>query len=373
MSGEFTIIMLRRRFANAFQPHPWLYWGDLLVSATCGWIAFVIGGQMPFASFAHVLVTAIAVALLLRAAIFIHELAHLKRGALPGFELAWNLLVGAPFMLPSLMYVGSHRDHHRQTTFGTVADPEYAPVARWSGLRVARFVLSVIAVPLLLALRWGVLGPISYLIPSLRRLVIERASTLVINPAYRRPLPHGRQAIRWRVQEASAALVFWTVMVCGVSGWLSLWWVLHWYVVAAAILLVNQVRTLAAHRYENDGRLLDVTAQLLDSVTLNGWPIPTVLAAPVGLRYHALHHLLPTVPYHSLGTLHRLLLRELPQDSPYRRTQQHGIVATIHGLLSRTTITIANRSRLKLSARALTSRFPLLTTSRKDGDGRPWN
>lgn len=276
-------------------------------------------------------------------------------------------------MLPSLMYVGSHRDHHRQTTFGTVEDPEYAPVARWSGLRVARFVLSVVAVPLLLALRWGVLGPISYLIPPLRRLAVERASTLVINSAYRRPLPHGRQAFLWGVQEASAALVFWTVVICRVSGWLSLWWWLHWYVVAAAILLVNQVRTLAAHRYANDGRPLDVTAQLLDSVTLNGWPIPTVLAAPVGLRYHALHHLLPTVPYHSLGTLHRLLLVALPQDSPYRRTQQHGIVATIHGLLSRTAITGANRSRLKLFARALTSRFPLLTTSRKDGYGRPWN
>jgi len=242
-------------------------------------------------------------------------------------------------MLPSLMYVGSHRDHHRQTTFGTVEDPEYAPIARWSGLRVTRFVLSVIAVPLLLALRWGVLGPISYFVPSLRRLVVERGSTLVINPVYRRPLPHGRHAIRWGVQEASAALVFWTVVICGISGWLPPRWLLHWYVVAAGILLVNQVRTLAAHRYNNDGRLLDVTEQLLDSVTLNGWPTPTVLAAPVGLRYHALHHLLPTVPYHSLGALHRLLLHELPQDSPYRRTQQNGIVATSRGRLSGTSLT----------------------------------
>jgi fatty acid desaturase len=344
MLSELPLITLRRRFANAFQPRPWLYWGDLFVSAMSGWAAFVISGQMPFGSFAYVPITLVAVVMLLRAAIFIHELAHLKRGVLPGFEVAWNLLVGMPFMLPSLMYVGSHRDHHRQTTFGTVEDPEYAPVARWSGLRVARFVLSVIAVPLLLALRWGMLGPISYLIPSLRRLVVERASTLVLNPAYRRPLPHGRQALHWGMQETGVALVFWTTVICGVSGWLSLWWVLHWYIVAAAILLVNQVRTLAAHRYNNAGRPVDVTAQLLDSVTLNGWPIPTVLAAPVGLRYHALHHLLPTVPYHSLGALHRLLLAELPQDSPYRRTQQHGIVATI-----------------------------IDATSRKDGDGRPWN
>jgi len=138
------------------------------------------------------------------------------------------------------------------------------------------------------------------------------------------------------IQEAAAAMVFWLVVVGGLMGWLALRWLLHWYIVAAGVLLVNQVRTLAAHRYDNDGAPLDSTGQLLDSVTLNGWPIPTVLAAPLGLRYHALHHFLPTVPYHSLGTLHRRLLAESPSDSPYRRTQSGGIFATVRDLLRQT-------------------------------------
>jgi len=62
---------------------------------------------------------------------------------------------------------------------------------------------------------------------------------------------------------------------------------------------------------------MDVVGQVLDSVTVPGawW---TELWAPVGLRYHALHHYLPDLPYHRLGAAHRRLMRELPEDAPYR-------------------------------------------------------
>ena len=335
MFSEFSASELRRQFANAFQPRPWIYWSDLLGSAGVGWTAFVLGVRASFGSLLYITATIVAVVALLRAAIFIHELAHLKRGALPGFEVAWHLVAGFPFMLPSLMYVGAHADHHRQATFGTFTDPEYAPLARWSNLRITWFVVSVIAVPLLLAFRWGILGPLSDLIHPLRRLVVERASTLVINPHYRRPLPDGQQAVRWEVQETAAALTLWVIVIGWSMGWISPRWLLQWYIVADGVVLVNQLRTLTAHRYDNDGTPLDSLGQLLDSVTLGGWLIPTALAAPVGLRYHALHHFLPTVPYHSLGALHRQLLAELPADSPYRWTQRSGILTTVRDLLRR--------------------------------------
>jgi fatty acid desaturase len=333
MQSQITTAEFRRQFADTFRPDPWIYWSDLLASVGVGWSAFAVGARTPFGSPLCVVATLVAVVALLRAAIFIHELAHLKRRALPGLEAAWHLVVGLPFMLPSLMYVGSHSDHHRQTTFGTAQDPEYAPIARWSRLRIVGFIVSTLAVPLLLAMRWGVLGPLSSLVPPLRRLVVERASTLVINSNYRRPLPRGRQAIRWVLQEAATAVIFWSVVAGASAGWVSPRWLMQWYIVAAGVVLVNQVRTLAAHRYDNDGMQLDSSEQLLDSLTLSGWPIPTVLAAPLGLRYHTLHHWLPTVPYHSLGALHRRLLAELPLDSPYRHTQWSGILATVRDLL----------------------------------------
>lgn len=333
MLQDFSASRLRRRFANAFSPRPLLYWSDCFVSASIGWGAFTIAAEAPFSSLLYVTVTMIAICALLRASVFIHEIAHLRDGSLPGFAMAWNLFIGCPLLLPSLMYVGSHNEHHRQPTFGTSHDPEYVPLAQWSRQRILWFVVSLVFVPLLLILRWGVLGPLSFLIPPLRRFLITRASTLVINPAYRRPFPKGKHATRWILQEHAVALTFWSVVISVYQGWLSLQWPVQWYVVTTGILLVNQVRTLAAHRYANAGFPLDATAQLLDSVTLSGRAFPTILAAPVGLRFHALHHVLPTVPYHSLGAIHRLLLAELPSDSPYRRTQERGVLAAVSGLL----------------------------------------
>ena len=82
-------------------------------------------------------------------------------------------------------------------------------------------------------------------------------------------------------------------------------------------IVINQTRTLVAHLWENDGEALTVTAQFLDSVNV---PPPSTLPAlwaPVGLRYHAIHHLLPGLPYHALGEAHQRLSAALPAESHY--------------------------------------------------------
>ena len=38
----------------------------------------------------------VAVIALYRAGSFIHELTHIRKNSLPGFRLAWNILVGVP-------------------------------------------------------------------------------------------------------------------------------------------------------------------------------------------------------------------------------------------------------------------------------------
>jgi fatty acid desaturase len=53
---------------------------------------------------------------------------------------------------------------------------------------------------------------------------------------------------------------------------------------------------------------------------------------PVGTRYHALHHLLPSLPYHSLGQLHRALVRELGPDHVYLRKKPKSLSSLVLGL-----------------------------------------
>ena len=55
---------------------------------------------------------------------------------------------------------------------------------------------------------------------------------------------------------------------------------------------------------------------------------------PVGLRYHALHHLFPSPLYRALGEAHRRLLQALPVDSPYRCTIRTGFIQAVRELLA---------------------------------------
>jgi len=53
------------------------------------------------------------------------------------------------------------------------------------------------------------------------------------------------------------------------------------------------------------------------------------------LRYHALHHWIPSLPYHNLGRAHRLLLASLGNDTPYVATQYPALTAILTDLLRR--------------------------------------
>jgi len=324
---------IRQRFPALFQPSRAIFWTDLLASTAVGWAGFALA--LAWSGPASLLAQIVAVLGLYRAVLFIHELAHLRPGAIPHFERVFDALVGIPLLVPSLMYVGSHGDHHRRNTYGTDADPEYEPMAHWSRARILASTGIMLTVPLLLVLRWGVVAPLSWLLPPLRRLTVAKLSTLVVNVRYRRPAPTAEALPRWRLGERGAAALVWSV-AAGVSMGLVpvevLW---RWYAVTAAILVINHFRTLTAHRYENRGERMDTRGQLADSINLRGIPGLTVLLAPVGLRYHGLHHLVPAVPYHHLGSLHRELIDALPVDSPYRLTVRHSLTGTLRALLER--------------------------------------
>jgi len=52
----------------------------------------------------------------------------------------------------------------------------------------------------------------------------------------------------------------------------------------------------------------------------------------VGLRYHALHHLFPSIPYHNLSEAHRRIMRSLPDWEAYRRATYPTFLAAVEDL-----------------------------------------
>ena len=330
---------LERELAARHRPRPVIYWGDFLACVALGWPAFAFS-VASWGSGAAGLAFVVAVLALYRGALFIHELTHLASGAVPGFPVAWNLLAGFPLLAPSLMYVGSHGEHHKAHIFGTAADPEYAPLAHWSALRLIVATLGMLLVPAALVLRWGLLVPLGWFIPAVRGLAIAKLSTLAINASYQRKPPRGVLKKRWRREELACMAVVWAAGAAVVLGRLPVRAIALWYALLASILMVNHLRTLGAHRYQNEGAVMTLDGQVADSINLWGpaWLRPlTALLAPVGLRFHALHHLLPTLPYHALGAVHRQLSRELPASAVYRTTEVPTLARALASLVRQLT------------------------------------
>jgi len=274
---------------------------------------------------------------LYRAMSFIHEVSHVKHSALPRFRDGWNALVGVPMLIPSFMYEGVHNLHHAKTRYGTADDPEYLPLALMKPWTLPLFVVVSALAPVALLFRYGVLAPLSVVVPGLRRTVMERYSALAINPQFRRRAPEGEALVYWNRVEAAAAAWAITVVAMVTTGVIPLRAFAIAMGIASAVAVLNQVRTLVAHLWENEGEPMSVTAQYLDSVNV---PPPTLLPAlwaPVGLRYHALHHLLPGLPYHSLGEAHRRIEAALEPGSVYHKASYAGLPGLV-GRIARSTM-----------------------------------
>lgn len=315
--------------------NPRIYWTDFLASAVLGYAALAVAILAgPFGI--KVAAVIVAILALYRAGSFIHEVTHIKHSTVPGFRLGFNLLIGVPMLVPSFMYEGVHNLHHARTRYGTDQDPEYLPLALMKPWTLPLFILASLAAPFALLFRYGVLGPLSLLMPSLRTFVVERYSGLAINPAFRRRPAEGEARRNWLVQEVAASI--WAIaLLTGVfSGFIPLAGFLIFLIVASGVAVINQVRTLVAHLWENDGEPLSVTAQFLDSVNVPPPALLPVLWAPVGLRYHAIHHLLPGVPYHNLGKAHRRISAELGEDSAYHRANYSGLPTLVRRLVKST-------------------------------------
>ena len=284
------------------RPHsPRKYWCDLLFCSAVFWGLLALGTS----SLVYLPITLTVGSLALyRMALFSHEICHFKRGTLPGFTLAWNVLCGVPVLLPSYM-LKLHGRHHARSSYGTAADPEYLPFATYPQLR-ARFVWGALLVSLAMVVRALLLVPGAWVSRPWRIYLRERMTFMAMHSDFR-PGPNAALSLPETMAEVGTTLWAWGLLITSVLGLVAWQFVVVLLACMTLATLLNSWRTLRAHQYTNDGRPTDFAAQLRDSTTFSGHWFLDELLAPVGQRFHAAHHLMPYLPYHALPEAHRRL------------------------------------------------------------------
>lgn len=314
----FSVAASKRVVADLFGHNPAIYWSDFLLTLAVAYGAayvYLLGGEQLWVRACAFLVSGLAI---FRAGTFMHEIVHMGPGVMPGFRLTWNLLMGVPLFMPSPFY-RNHVDHHSKSYFGTPDDGEYLPLGLGNFGELLRYLAQAPLLPLLVVARFAI-TPFTYLSRRLRALTIERLSAFVSNPYYRQRLRGSAdlRGIRW--SEWACFAWFCVLVWLAASGHVALHYFVLGYVLMAYTLALNWVRNLAAHRYDNGGETMSLESQVAESINITGQTWLTALLFPVGLRYHATHHMFPGLPYHALGEAHRRLMAQLPGDSPYHKT-----------------------------------------------------
>ncbi len=281
-----------------------IYWTDLIVSMFVFWMSVAFVGFVSLSWHMALVFIALGSLALYRAALFVHEIGHFSRNTLPGFEAAWNALIGWPLLFPSF-FIQSHPDHHRMASFGTAGDPEYLPFAVAPRKMRAWFLASSALTPVFLLIRAALVVPASWAWPPLRQWLRCHASRMTMNGAYQPALKAQSLSAWHEASEMMATLFAWGWIICGVLQLLPWQFLMSVLVCMMLANLLNGWRTLHAHAYTSVGAATDFMGQLQDSTTFKLPVWLGELVAPVGQRFHAAHHLFPYLPYHSLAEADR--------------------------------------------------------------------
>lgn len=305
-----------------FRVQPLRYWADFLLSLFIAYGAGTVFLTAPLGSLWQLAAYPLTVFWIYRLGSLVHEVCHLNQHEMRVFKVTWNLLVGVITLAPSPFFTRHHRDHHSARMYGTREDPEYIvnvfqPGSFWSLVAYSGLVMLF---PLLVFFRF-LLAPLTFLHPRLREYTLTHASSLTMNFRYRRKL---NRFDRWAVTaiellcSARAAAMLIAVAV-GLTHWTRL---PLFYSIALGVLVLNQLRLLADHHFETGGAPQTIEAHIQDSCNFTGRDWMTWLLFPFSIRYHALHHLFPSLPYHNLKAAHGYLVAHLPEGSPYRALDQ---------------------------------------------------
>lgn len=325
MDKQVDMKRVQELVADLREPRQARYFTDLLLCAGLGWLSFigaVLPGPVGWRGAAFV----VAVLLLYRTLGFIHEIFHQQ--GMRAFRHVWHAVSGVPLLIPFLLYLPIHQGHHSKLTYGTPEDGEYDQFLGRAGRASAKLFALNLALPLALWVRFALLTPLATLLLPIREKMIPEFVHMALRMPYRAPpLKESARAEAMAVEWACCAWGWALVAVGVLAGWL---WVAAWAGLVIAIATLNTVRALGGtHLYVEEAQGRDARGQLLDSLNIDSNSPLTVLLCPVGLRFHALHHVAPYLPYHALPTAHRRLMAQLPAGSEYHQVTMPSLGAGV--------------------------------------------
>jgi fatty acid desaturase len=294
-------------------PIPWIYWTDLILTGVLGYSLFMISGGIGPSKLLQFVCLFLSSVCLFRMVAFNHEIAH-AAARVKGFSSAYNLIFGFFFKFPTYVY-GVHRFHHQKSTYGTKHDSEYDDWGSRPRLAILAPLFTGLILPVFLFVRFGLLPPfLPFLGRRGRSWIYRYASTIAMNPLYQRPAPSAEETKRWYLQDAGCVLYHWALFAPMVMGAISWTWLLKWFVVNYLVFQINFYRVIVSHLYATRMQPSTYQEQILDTVTIEGPEWMHFWWAPLGLRYHTLHHMFPSLPYHSMRKAHEALLKALPAE-----------------------------------------------------------
>jgi fatty acid desaturase len=301
---------IREEMSPFFKVNLTRYWIDLIFSVILFWTGFLIsliGWGRPLGLMGLTL----SILVVYRLGVFLHEFVHhpRKMSALIRFhEWTFGHWVGLTFLGYTV-----HQLHHSPKSYGTNDDPEYTPAVSnvYFGVLISFLFASVS--PIFLLVRYSIVAFVLPFLPQfIKHQIFQKASSQAFNPRFMRPTSPDNeiQKLAWR--EFPAGLIRTSILGLILVGILTQKVIFVYYLTISGAMLINMLRALFAHKYASTGDSMQFDEQIQDSINIEGgtW---MELIAPLGLQYHALHHIFNQIPGHQLRGAHKKM-KELNYD-----------------------------------------------------------
>ncbi len=332
-SDSFPAKEIKELLADYKDPIAWIYWTDYLVFVALGFSTLIYSVLLtnPWLSMLSLLISLLS---FYRALGFIHETVHQKnRRFMKRFVPVWNIFSGSLFFVITFYYQ-CHLHHHSRLHYGTPSDPQYANFIERKPPVLFFLVVQSVLAPVFFAVRALIIAPLSLLVPSTRPFVLRYLSSFA-QPGYeaRYSRKDERQIARYEI----AHLLIWAgIFLAFYLGYIDHRLVLHWLFLLFGVFALNSFRILGEHKYDYGNMDQRRSPQEVFFDSYNYTPLISELLYTTGLRYHALHHLVASIPYHNLPKAHRAIVDKMGSGSAYASVSSTSHLKNVYALLRRT-------------------------------------